>query len=127
MRVFFCKIIIPPNVLEENPTKSNLTHLILYFLNQGLCKNVYEDRDTLHNHLEKHRKGSVCYICNKEFRPWPQLLSHRINHVDESKRRCHICFKMFRVDFYLEYHYLTKHYDEEVSRGRMEFILIYFY
>ncbi|XP_048480691.1 zinc finger protein 883 [Plutella xylostella] len=80
----------------------------------GLCDSAFVTKEDLHTHIETHRSASTCQLCGEAFEEWPQLISHRLNHITNSKQlKCHLCWKLFKLDHALEYHFLTEHYDKE--------------
>ncbi|XP_063822505.1 zinc finger protein ZFP2-like [Ostrinia nubilalis] len=77
----------------------------------GICSKNFEDENTLKSHLETHMTGTECKICYERFNAWHSLLAHRLDHLPQHGRKCHLCNKRYRASMYLEYHFLKEHND----------------
>ncbi|CAG9113558.1 unnamed protein product [Plutella xylostella] len=82
----------------------------------GLCKSSFDTQEALRSHVEKHKEDTTCRLCGERFKAWPAMISHRVNHAtDPTQSRCHVCWKAYRTEANLHFHYLTVHYDKEFT------------
>lgn len=76
----------------------------------GICNKYYWKQKDLFQHLECHKNDRLCDLCQENFCDWPEILSHRLKHVPENQRHCHLCSKYCISHIILEHHYRHMHY-----------------
>ncbi|CAH2076184.1 unnamed protein product, partial [Iphiclides podalirius] len=104
--------------LKMKSRKSKRKTLVKFDINKGvvkmpcgICKKFYWKEKELFKHLECHKRDTVCEVCQENFCDWPEILSHRLKHIPENQRRCHLCSKYFLSHMTMEFHYRQTHYD----------------
>ncbi|CAH0407023.1 unnamed protein product [Chilo suppressalis] len=80
-------------------------------LHCGICKKKFDEPDSLSFHLDSHKTDKQCGICDKVAQSWPQLFGHRLQHLPQGQKKCHLCKRRTVSPFYLEFHYLNFHND----------------
>ncbi|XP_032515014.2 zinc finger protein 28-like [Danaus plexippus] len=82
-------------------------------LSCGLCIKTFREADLLTIHLACHKISNSCKICSQNFTEWPALYAHRLEHLTNKQKHCHICLKKCYKPQYLEYHYRKFHTEDK--------------
>ncbi|CAG9578783.1 unnamed protein product [Danaus chrysippus] len=82
-------------------------------LSCGLCIKTFTEADLLTLHLTCHKNSNSCKICSRNFTEWPALYAHRLEHLTNKQKHCHICLKKCYKPEYLEYHYKKFHTEDK--------------
>ncbi|XP_043477219.1 zinc finger protein 530-like [Leptopilina heterotoma] len=87
----------------EYDVKSSSHGMLIYHCPE--CAYRFEDRETLHEHLEDHRQRShICDICGASLKRKEHLDRHKQGHNKDRPYQCSMCCKSFKRNEHLARH-----------------------
>ncbi|XP_072943112.1 uncharacterized protein [Epargyreus clarus] len=100
----------------EAPDKMLLYRLTWNDLVCVMCRDVFEDFNTLNTHMVEHFSNYTCDICGVCFLEKPRLDAHLKRHKDDERHTCEICGKVFKSNHYKDMHVDIVHKKKAIIR-----------
>ncbi|KAH0955775.1 hypothetical protein HN011_003703 [Eciton burchellii] len=99
-----CQEVRPKIEFEIEP--QHINGMLVYHCPE--CAYRFEDRETLHEHLEDHKqRPHICDICGASLKRKEHLDRHKQGHNKDRPYQCNMCCKAFKRNEHLARHMIT--------------------